>query len=307
MAFICVLMVAPTTALGAILYSDDFDSDTSASWNINATSDTAATFAFDYSSLGIAAAPNSTGGTTLGLKLEANMSSAIPWTGTEAITLSPMGQYFSGSYQLSFDMWMNYPIGGTGTTEYLAAGGVGYDDTTINKAGELVGTHTGSGGWFAVDGDGGSRKDFRAFKNASEQFSESTQFYAGTGSSLSPYSDNPQNASNPYYSSLGGATGVGFQWREVTITVDGSSAIWAIDGLPIVRLDPTIGSSFPLAGNISIGYMDTFSSTASSPANAFGLIDNIRVTGASVPEPATFVLLGSGLLGFGFVRRRLKR
>jgi hypothetical protein len=293
LAFICVLTFAPLTAMGGTLYSDNFDINSSANWNINSTSDTAATFAFDYSSLGIVAAPNG-GGSTLGLKLEANMSSAIPFTGTEAITLSPLGQYFSGSYQLSFDMWMNYPIGGGGTTEFMAAGGIGYDDTTVNRAG-----YSGSGGWFAVDGDGGSSRDFRAYKDGQEQFAESGQFLAGTSSA----GGGAHNASDPYYSDLGGSTGLGFAWHNVTITVDGGTALWAIDGLSIANLNPGIGNSFPLEGNISIGYMDIFSSTSTGDPTAFGLIDNLVVS--SVPEPSTLLLLGSGLAGLGFVRRRL--
>ena len=48
----------------AQLFSDDFDVDSSANWNINASSaDTSATFAFDYSAIGVPASPNG-GGTT---------------------------------------------------------------------------------------------------------------------------------------------------------------------------------------------------------------------------------------------------
>ena len=97
-----ILIVSVTTQ--AVLFSDDFDVDSSASWNIiSSSSDTSATFAFDYSTIGVTAAPNG-GGTTLGVRLAANMEDP---TSVEAITISPMGQNFTGSYQIRFDMWVN--------------------------------------------------------------------------------------------------------------------------------------------------------------------------------------------------------
>jgi hypothetical protein len=277
----CLLVSLP--AYSAPLFSDNFDADTSASWNVNTSSaDTSATFAFDYSTLGISASPNG-GGSTLGLRLAANIAEP---TSTEAITLSPMGQSFSGTYQLSFDLWMNYTIGGDAPTEYFTAG-IGYDNTTVNH-----GHVSGSGGWFGADGDGGSSRDYRAYKNATEQLAESGQFSAGITSDA-------QDSSNSYYDSFGnidvtalslggsqmGTTQVGslgFEWHEIVITVDGVTALWEIDGIPIAELDPTIDIAFPLSGNISIGYMDIFSSVAAPSAFAFAVIDNVVVCSVTV-------------------------
>ena len=83
----------------------------------------------------------------------------------------------------------------------------------------------------------------------------------------------------------------------MVILVDGSTALWKIDGLPIIELDPSIGSSFSLVGNISIGYMDIFTSVSDNPEVSFGLIDNLVV---EIPEPATLGLLligGMAVLG----------
>ena len=109
-----ILIVSVTT--NAALFLDNFDVDSSADWYINTSStDTSVTFAFDYSTIGVPPAPNGDG-TTLGLRMAANISS--PGT-TEAITLSPVDRNFSGSYVLKFDMWINangpFPDGGNGS------------------------------------------------------------------------------------------------------------------------------------------------------------------------------------------------
>jgi hypothetical protein len=297
--------------MGGVLFSDDFDTDTSASWNINVSSDdTSVMFAWDYSELGVPPSPNG-GGSTLGLRLAANI---VDPTGAEAVTLSPMGQFFSGSYQLSFDLWINangpFPGGGGGSTEFYTAG-IGYDDVTVNQGGA-----SGSGGWFAATGEGGSSRDYRGYKDAGEQFAESGQFFAG----MSSAGGGAHNASDPYYAQFGsidvevavpdqadlypqqtgitGAGSQGFEWHEVVITVNGSTALWEVDGLPIAELDPTVGEAFALEGNISIGYMDIFTSVSDNPDLSFGVIDNLVV----IPEPATLALLALG--GLALCRRR---
>ena len=58
-------------ASAQIVFTDNFDLNSSLGYTITADPDTNATFAFNYSALGIPSAPNSIGGTTLGLKLEA--------------------------------------------------------------------------------------------------------------------------------------------------------------------------------------------------------------------------------------------
>jgi hypothetical protein len=277
-----VVIVEGTQTPCGVAFSDDFNLNTAASWNINASSaDTSATFAFDYSAVPVPPSPNG-GGTTLGLKLEANISS--PAT-VEAITLSPVGQNFGGDYVMRFDMWMNapglFPGGGAGSTEYVTAG-VGYDNITVNG----VLPSDGSGGWFAISGEGGSTFDYYAVKNEVTQSAASGAYAAGS-----------QNSTATYYSVFGGidvatigqtnppqggilAPGSGgFEWHEVTIYRQGTIVRWYIDGLLIATLDASVGGSFPLAGNISLGYNDRFTSLSDFPQFTFGLIDNLVVEG----------------------------
>src|SRR5215211_5426478 len=72
-----VALVIPVTAF-CQLFSENFDVNPTANWTVNGgPSDEEANFFFDYNTIGIPSAPNSTGGTTRGLKLQANETSAI--------------------------------------------------------------------------------------------------------------------------------------------------------------------------------------------------------------------------------------
>src|SRR5687768_7613913 len=91
------LAVGPFRAASAALFSADFETDTTSSWNVNnnGLGTNAANFFFDYSTVGIPSAPNSTGGTTRGLKLGANLNSATAPTVSSqipGISVSPTGQ-----------------------------------------------------------------------------------------------------------------------------------------------------------------------------------------------------------------------
>src|SRR5436305_9996846 len=99
-------------ASAAILYSDNFNVDTSANYTVNVApaanaSTQQATFAYDYSALGIPPAPGSAD--TLGLRLRANIpgSAAAPVTTRPAgvqsgLSVSPTGQNFGTNYQATF-------------------------------------------------------------------------------------------------------------------------------------------------------------------------------------------------------------
>jgi len=146
---------------GPVLFADDFNIDSSASWMINRSqSDGAAIFAYDYSADGIAPAPNSAGGSTLGLKLQANDANAA----ASGISVSPIGQNFTNDYRLRFDAWINYngPLfdGGSGSTEFASAG-IGTKGATTNWFGGGAGV---DGIWFSWDGDGGNGLDYRAWR-----------------------------------------------------------------------------------------------------------------------------------------------
>src|SRR5262249_23273914 len=131
------------------VFSDNFDTNSGPNWTLSQSSaDTRITFAYNYAGYGIPSAPNSTGGTTRGVKFEANISQ----TNAAALSISPIGKSSSGNYRLHYDLWMNadgpFPAGGAGSTQHHTPG--------LGTAGNRVQWNTGTadGVWFATDGEG---------------------------------------------------------------------------------------------------------------------------------------------------------
>ncbi len=96
------LALSCTSASAQIAFSENFEIDPTANWSVYTlgTGVSDANFFFDYSTVGIPAAPNS-GGTTRGLRLRANQvvaSQSFP----SGVSVSPIGQSFSGDYDAPF-------------------------------------------------------------------------------------------------------------------------------------------------------------------------------------------------------------
>lgn len=317
------IALAGSPAGGQVIYSDDFDADTSADWVVISSGDSAVTFAFDYSSLGIPPAPGST--TTRALRLAAHVQ---PTFAVHAVTVASnfrIAPAPSLQYRLEFYAWQNHTNliptpNGSGTTHYLT-GGVGHDGAANNFAGNATASgptpNTGAGAWFAGCGDGGATRDFVAFEKDVEQLATliPNPYLQGTQSgSVFPLNNAfPQRvigainggavaAAQGLSPSAVTPTGsLGFAWRRWVVEVSGDSATWSIDGLPIARVTDDAAGPVSLAGAISLGYMDIFNSPTGLPSLHFGLIDNLTVT--LVPEP-TSTLMAAAATGVLLPRRR---
>ena len=319
---VCCLAMLSVDARGA-LFVDDLDDPGALGvvWGKNASSsDNTTTFGYDYSADGIPEAPNNLGGAaTTGVKLEANNTDFDDTTG-EFFSLYPIGQNFTGKYQVKFDSWQNYSTfdrendGGNGTTEFLG-GGIGYDGVSAD---------VGSGHVLINTNEGGSGSDYRAFKGATflghgdmvagsrnatgsgPNFAATSALYQGlfpAGSGVPPAAQGQTGTPNE---NRGGTPG--FQWVTHTISVDGDIIRHSMtnqngDSRNIVVYDNTVldpNNVVPTDGNIMIFYADFFSSVSPSAGVTFGLVDNVIV---SIPEPAT-AMLSMGGLGWVFTRRR---
>jgi hypothetical protein len=311
-------LTLPGLSLAAVLYSQDFEADSTATWTVNGgPSDEAADFFFDYSSVGIPLAPNSAGPGSRGVKLQANQSSGI----FGGFSVSPTGESFAGDYTVQFDWWANvngpFPAGGSGSTQ-LSTFGIGTAGDTPQWPGG-----TQDSVWFGATGDGNSSSDWRAYSSAAPtRYSDSSGVYAA-GSHFGS-----SNASDPYYAGFGSVSppaaqtalfpqqagmtligSAGMEWHEVLIDKAGTTVRWTVDGLLIATIDLT---TVALGGdNIFFGHSDTNATSSTDPNDAallFTLIDNVRVfdDAASIPEPAPSTLLIVFALGALALRAGLR-
>ncbi len=303
-----------TPSFGQVVFNRNFDADDTANWAVNgssATSDFAADFYFDYSTVGVPSAPNS-GGTTRGVRLQANQSSGV----FGGLSVSPLGQSFSGDYALTFDMWLSFngpaPGGGSGSTQ-LGGGGVGTSGTVAQWPGGAQDSI-----WFAATTDGNSSSDWRAYSpSAATSYNAASGVYAaGTGTS-----PDARNHNHPYYAGIGNVaapaaqlalfpqqTGntlvgsAGWAWHEVSILKSGGTVTWTVDGLLIATINANDDTA-NTGENILLMYSDTNATSSTDPNDVnllFGLFDNVRVT--LVPEPSSLALVGLGALAL--LRRR---
>jgi hypothetical protein len=297
------------------IFSDSFDSNTAANWIVNkSSSDNSVTFNFDYSTLGIPSAPHSTGGTTLGVQMKANLTLGV----VAALSISPTNQTFSGDYRLHFDAWINVngPLpGGGGSTEFLTAG-IG---TSGNRTEWTGGGSIADGFYFSADGDGGvsststTAGDYSGYIGTAWQNAASGIYAAGSLDNASTYYTTafPAGQSAPAlqqsnYPQQTGAlnTGTfGLAWHDVIISRRGNTVNWSVDGISFA----TISNATFTASNVFVGYWDPFASLSANNAVNFGLVDNVRVEVPAVAPAinlqtgAAFRLVGSGLAGANYI------
>lgn len=306
---VSVLAVAVSASLAsASLYSENFEVDPTANWTVNnGPSDSASNFFFDYSTIGIPAAPSGTG--TRGMKLQANLANGI----FSGMSVSPTGQSFAGDYSVRFDLWSNFngpfPAGGSGSTN-LSTYGIGTAGASPQWPGGVQDSV-----WFANTADGNSASDWRAYSTAAgTSYPDGSPVYAAGA-----HAGN-RNHSDPYYAGFGNVTAPaaqialfpqqtgstlagsgGMEWHQVVIDKSGTTVTWTVDSLLIATIDLTTVTLS--GGNIFFGHSDTNATSSTDPNDAallFTLIDNIEV----VPEPAGAAMLAAGGLLMLCRRRR---
>lgn len=299
-----ITSVVATLAFGFV---DDFDSYGSANTvtSIGTTNgykiffrsassllDFTAIFGFDYSTVtyptNIPPAPHSFGGTTKGLYLTVNKDGT---PAAAAVNLYPVGQSFSNSFALKFDMWINWRDIDTSTEHALF--GINHSGDVTNR----VGQSPSDGLFFAVEGEDDSLptsttlRDFSVFRGSGSgapilMTTNNTTF--GPAPLLAPQFENynagfvalfPPKTIPGFGTTPAGSAGLGWVRGEVRQVSD--RITWLLNDTIIAQYTNVYGYT---NGNILIGYNDNFSSTGDS--NNFVIFDNIRV----VPVPPVRLL-----------------
>ena len=281
------------TNVHPVLFADNFDTDTSANWNLfwgaaNGVADYTADWAFDYGATPytfngvtglIPPAPNSPDGSTRGVRFTVNNNDTNAFTA--AVNIYPKGQSFSGNFALKFDLWINYPggaggINSTGSTEF-AIFGIDHLGTQVNWVAPSASSSDGI--WFGVDGEGGTLEDYRAYLgNLSGTQIDLTA--AGT-SGLTASNNTATIYQNLFPASRFETAGApGKNWVEVELRQTNNIILWILDGTVVAQRTNT---SVFTSGNIMIGYMDPYASIANPAEDAFVLFDNLRVEDLSGP------------------------
>jgi hypothetical protein len=295
------------------VYSEDFEADHSSdgTWIINSVGGyNPVDLHFDYSTVGIPPAPHSLGGTTFGLKLQANLEPAVQQfpSGSSA---SPVGFGVPENFEMRWDWWINYngPLtpGGSGSTQ-VAGGGFGTAATSAQAAGATIDSI-----YVAASGEAsGTAADYRIYSPAFQaSYQDGSGVYAAPDFFPTPRA---RNNLNPYYQTTfppvsapaaqlalypqqsgftqGGSAGMA--WHDVSLKKIGNIVTYSIDGLLIATIDVT--ASGALGGDkIVFGHFDinAFASLdPNAPALAFSLVDNVRVTDLcflSDSQPPTIV------------------
>ena len=269
--------------------ADDFEIDSSADYTVLAPVDGSVTFAYDYSADGIASAPNSTGGTTSGLRITANDTGGTGTPDRHATLFHNTGIALT-DYTLTVDVYMN--VSGSGSTEF---GNVGVAGNGADKN-SIFTPVAGSGHFVSFTGEGGSSSDFR--------HSTPTVLAVPTGDVSYLNSTNTTNATGDTYQSIFSAANgysdfpgsPGNNWATLTIGVSSTSITYSFNGVGIIQtaFDGSDGNQ------VSLSYADIFSSVASPFQAQFVIFDNLTV---AVPEPGSLALLSLG--GLAMLRRRV--
>jgi hypothetical protein len=317
------LAAATAQVHATVVFSDDFDTDHTANWTYIPSAGTAtlgdtpndqlgsdANVFFDYSTVGIPAAPGTTGGTTRGMWMTANMPGTGIFSGLTMTLNSQTFDFANKPYRITADVWLNYHYhpNAAGTTEQ-ATMGVGAAPDVSQFPGDAL-----KSAMFSMSTDGDTASDWRAYITSGAPLQPSTKAYAadpdGTGTTALDASDpyyvthfpagaTPpagQTALFPDQANLSSADGtIPFAWHRWTIETspNGGPISWYVsdsngDDVLIATIQGGDVTPYTLGGgNIFFGMFDTGSGSAPSGFNAekllFTLVDNVVVEDVSAP------------------------
>jgi hypothetical protein len=203
------------------------------------------------------------------------------------------------------NLWLaaRFEAGGNG------AGNTINTDVSVQESGSIIAGQNDTPVGRAGDGAGlVLRLDLTGITNVTLDFDWRTYIQDAADDFVVAYYVGDGTADQP--GGLGNPNGV-FDWFNDPQLGNGSMTWYNNNWTELLRASPNdlyTHSTFPLPGN-SVVYLAFWNDDGSSSDNEldFGKFDNVVVRGEVVPEPASFVLLGFGLLATSFRRRRSAR
>ncbi|MCX7717413.1 MAG: hypothetical protein N2111_03285 [Candidatus Sumerlaeaceae bacterium] len=259
-----------SSGYSATLFSANFDTDQSALFAVvrapSGATDSTANFVYDYSThvqgggftpIPIPSAPNSTGGTTQGLRMSAN-------DGAEVVNVDGIVAYPNvtglpaNAWRMTVDVWANYngnAGGSSGSTQATMLGATTTSATVCPFAGG-----PGTGFYLTMTGEGGAAADYRTVIGAGNMAlnQAATAWHGGA------FYNNLDSVWQSFYQSppyqTAGAPGKA--WNTYRLTVNGSTAqlevkrpsdtafqlVAITNGLPAGLISPLIGHTDINAG-----------------------------------------------------------
>lgn len=236
-------------------------------------------FAFDYSVHGIPSAPNSSGSSTVGLQLQANLFT----NRLGGFSASPNGLNLTGDYSVTFDYWGSsigpFPFGGSSSTMMSTFGVLTAGDTSQSIL-------SADGIFFGAVADAGTGSDYRVYSAArnyshqcngsgdgstgcedqgpTDDIDKQATYHAGTrngpgqlyldaiGDPLDEGITVPQSvidaveaiypSGDPENPTMGGplfSGAPGFQWHEMEIRKQDNLIDWFMNGFKLITMDIT--------------------------------------------------------------------
>jgi hypothetical protein len=273
-----------------VIYTDDFNTDTSANFTENNGTDVQIDYAWDYSAAtdenaaAIPAAPNTGDSSKTGLRMQVNIAGS-GGTNTNIFTK----QTFENDYEVQVDLFWRIGDGTSGTTEYYRVG-INHDGTNLlnfiqaDTANAPLAT---DGYFFGGTGEAGSTLDYYFMEGSAVADTEGGTF-EGSGEIAKGHG----NGYLPWDDGAGGGiygdtvkyiyTGCcGNQWTTIKI-------LYQRD-IVSVYLDDTLAAKYTdtdktyTSGKICLGMEDMYSSMAT---NSYIIYDNLKVTQIPVPLAA---------------------
>ncbi|MEZ6193065.1 MAG: PEP-CTERM sorting domain-containing protein [Phycisphaerales bacterium] len=306
-------------------FTDNFEDGLGASrYNIatdyeSGVADNNINFTFDYIAAGLPLAPNSTGGDTLGLYVQSNLTDQCPGLPGcnanndegEMIAFYPgSGNSFgpNDDYILQFDFYQNVKnVGNIFSMTESVSMGLNANGTDANW---FFGQHPTSGSWFSMTTDGDSSTDIRAFEGDAVDDGSPNGYnfrreYAEDDNvdpllqGVAGFLDGSLSAANPVT-----LQAISSGWSVFQLEKSGTTITWRVNGNPEVDnvfetlftfdqsapIVPAIESGFDItqdsgsnfsSGQTWFGYGD-FVNSVMDAGELGGIFDNIKIIVNSV-------------------------